>query len=105
MRTETVTMLPRIHVFVRISICTLTSPMSGRASGQSPLAKVRLDGPVSLLDHDLRLRERNQNTPNPKPNRHMPKVLTSYNVTKCGVRPKYSRTTTAPSTSAPNAIH
>src|SRR6266545_5342479 len=25
----------------------LTSPMSGRASGRSPLAKVRLDGPVS----------------------------------------------------------
>ena len=27
-------------------VSSLTSPMSGRASGRSPLAKVRLDGPV-----------------------------------------------------------
>ena len=29
----------------------ITSPMSGRATGRSPLAKVRLDGPVRLLQH------------------------------------------------------
>ena len=32
----------------------LTSPMSGRASGRSALAKVRLDGPVRRLSHGVR---------------------------------------------------
>ncbi len=31
--------------------CGLTSPMSGRAGGRSPLAKVRLDGPVMPHSH------------------------------------------------------
>src|SRR6266496_2104871 len=54
-----------------VDSCRLTSPMSGRAGGRSPLAKVRLDGPVgrhagyARCTADERFARRgNQNAPN-----------------------------------------